>query len=318
MVSVKGQVPFFKAGQYINLFVNIKGIATSRPYTISSPPGKPYLDITIRRKPDGFVSPYLLDQIKPGDILESTGPVGTFCYEPLIDAPHLVFLAGGSGITPFTSIIRDLTAKHPSVQVHLLYGSRIPEDVIFKDELTILAAEHPDIKMDMIISEPPNDWDGNRGFLDKENIESLVGSIKGKTFFICGPIQMQTLCEKALTDLGVPKRRIKTEACSAPEDVSLASGWPGIALETEFDVVEERSGISFKARAGEPLMNSLEKAGLVVPVVCRSGECAACRTKLVSGCVYSPGHVHRRWADKKSNYIHPCMSYPIEDLRIRL
>lgn len=318
MVPVKGQVPFFKAGQYVNLFINIQGISTSRPYTISSPPGKPFLDITIRRKKDGFVSPYLLDQIKPGDILESTGPVGTFCYEPLSDTTHLVLLAGGSGITPFASIMRSLTAMDPPVQVHLLYGSRLATDVIFKDELTDLVADHPDMKLDMIISEPPEDWDGNKGFLDKENIGSLVESINGKTFFICGPAQMHTLCEKALIDLGVPKRRIKTEANGAPEDVSLDREWPGIALETEFDVVEERSGIRFKARAGEPLMNSLERAGLVVPAVCRSGECAACRTKLVSGCVYTPDHVHRRWSDEKANYIHPCMSYPIQDLRIKL
>lgn len=318
MIPVKGELPFFKAGQYVNLFITIRGVSTSRPYTISSPPGKPYLDITIRRKKHGFVSPYLMDQVKPGDILESTGPVGTFCYEPLVDTPHLVFLAGGSGITPFASIMRTLTAMDPSVQIHLLYGSRIPEDVIFKDELASLASEHPKIKMDIIISEPPQGWDGYKGFLDKENIGSLVGSVRGKTFFICGPAQMHTLCEKALIDLGVPGRRIKIEACGAPEDISLTSGWPGIALETEFDVVEERSGIKFKARAGEPLMNSLERAGLVVPALCRSGECAACRTKLVSGGVYTPDYVHRRWADEKAGFIHPCMSYPVKDLRIRL
>lgn len=65
-------------------------------------------------------------------------------------------------------------------------------------------------------------------------------------------------------------------------------------------------------------MNSLERAGLAVPAVCRAGECAACRTRLVSGRVFAPERVALRRVDVASGYIHPCMSYPLEDLRIRL
>ncbi|MBM3149919.1 MAG: hypothetical protein FJZ88_07850, partial [Chloroflexi bacterium] len=107
MVSADGALPYFRAGQYINLFVNIGGVLTSRPYSISSAPEKPYYDITVRRMEPGFVSHYLLDKVKPGDTFESTGPNGGFYYEPIIDSSNLVFLAGGSGVTPFISIIRD-------------------------------------------------------------------------------------------------------------------------------------------------------------------------------------------------------------------
>jgi len=82
--------------------------------------------------------------------------------------------------------------------------------------------------------------------------------------------------------------------------------------------VEERTGTAFKARAGEPLLNSMERAGLVVEAVCRSGECTVCRTRLVSGEVFAPARVLRRWADEHFGYIHPCMSYPVSDIRIRL
>ena len=96
------------------------------------------------------------------------------------------------------------------------------------------------------------------------------------------------------------------------------AGWPGVAPDAEFEVVEERSGRSIKARAGEPLMNALEREGIVVPAVCRAGECGACRTRLVSGKVFALERVALRWVDRKAGYIHPCLSYPVEDLRIRL
>ena len=318
LVPAEGPSPLFQAGQYLNLFVNIDGLETSRPYTISSAPGLPHLDITVRRKENGFVSGFLLDRVRPGSLLESTGPAGSFHLEPLVDTEELVFLAGGSGITPFASILRDMAGRESTPKVHLLYGSRFPDDIIFQDELRSLAQANPAVKVDFVISEPPADWPGPSGLLDADNILALLGTVEGKTFFICGPRQMHELCEKALTDLGVPRLRIKKEAYGPPDNVCLEPGWPGVDPDAEFEVVEERSGKRFMARASEPLMNSLERAGLVAPAVCRSGECAACRTKLASGEVFVPGFVHRRRSDQKSGYIHPCMSYPVQNLRIKL
>lgn len=318
MIPVEGAPPLFKAGQHINIFVNCQNTATSRPYTISSAPGKPYLEITVRRKEGGFVASHLLDSVKPGDVLEASGPHGTFYYEPLVDSDDLVFLAGGCGITPFMSVIREIVDKKQALRIHLLYGSITPDDIIFENELKQLAAEHPNLKVDFIISAPPPGWTGKRGLLEAGMISSCVGSVVGKTFYICGPARMHMLCEEALESLGVPRRRIKQEAYGPPDDVTLEPGWPGISSKTEFEVREQKSGRRFKARAGEPLMVSLERNGLVIPSVCRSGECAACRTRLVSGKVFTPAHVRRRWSDEQAGYIHACMSYPLEDLEIRL
>ena len=115
-----GPLPPFRPGQYVNVFADVDGVLTSRPYSISSAPrlGRGAerskadqetrtLDLTIREKADGFVAPYLLNEVEVGDELESTGPAGSFYHEPLIDGEELVFLAGGSGITPFMSIIRE-------------------------------------------------------------------------------------------------------------------------------------------------------------------------------------------------------------------
>ncbi len=318
MIPQNGEVPYFRAGQYVNLFVEIDGVLTSRPYSIASPPGKPYFDLTVRRVEKGFVSHFLLDRVKPGDTFQCTGPSGSFYYEPLRDSTDLVFLAGGSGITPFASMIREAAERKLPINIHLIYGSRDPGDIIFAQELEELEKGSANIKVDLVISEPPEEWEGLCGLLDADMIIERVGSVEGKTFFICGPTPMYAFCEEALEVLGVPRKSIRKEAYGPPEDITQDPGWPGLDADSEFEVVEERSGARVKARAGEPLMVSLERGGVVVPAVCRSGECSACRTRLLSGKVFTPERVKLRWSDQQAGYIHPCMSYPLGDLRIRI
>lgn len=316
--AADGNLPYFRPGQYVNLFVEIDGVRTSRPYSISSPPGEPYYELTVRRVADGFVSSYLLDRVKPGDMLQSTSPAGTFYHEPLMDTDELVFLAGGGGITPFMSIIREAAARKRTFRMHLVYGSRSPSDVIFASKLEKLAGAHANLKVDMVMSEPAEGWSGTCGLLDERVISSLVGPLEGKTFYICGPEQMYALCCAALESLGVPARRIRREVYGPPADVRKEPGWPGVPAGAVFDVTEERTGRTVRAKAAEPLMNALEREGIVVPAVCRSGECTACRTRLVEGTVFAPERVRVRWCDERAGYIHPCMSYPVSDLKIRL
>ena len=106
-----GPVPRFRAGQYVAIQFEIDGIRTSRPYSLSSAPGDPYLDLTVRLRPGGLVTRYLFEAVKPGAEFDSSGPMGWFCHEPLIDGNDLVFLAGGSGVTPFLSMLRDFERR---------------------------------------------------------------------------------------------------------------------------------------------------------------------------------------------------------------
>ena len=82
--------------------------------------------------------------------------------------------------------------------------------------------------------------------------------------------------------------------------------------------VRIRGGRTIPARAGEPLMISLERGGVIIPALCRSGECSLCRTKLLSGRVFQPDGVKLRRSDRQFGYIHPCMAYPLQDLEILL
>ena len=315
---VNGLLPPFRAGQYVNVMVNVEGVRTSRPYSISSAPGSERLELTVRDKPGGFVAPHLFNGLKVGDVLETTGPAGRFYHEPLIDGENLVFLAGGSGITPFMSMIRDTVQRQHPLRIKLLYGSRTPEEAIFRGELEKLAATHSNFAFSLVLSEPPEGYEGLKGFLDSTLIAQLVGDIKGKTFYVCGPRAMHDFCRAALREMEVPQRKIRYELYGAPEDVNKEPGWPeGLSKDMVFEV-DVAGKKMILAKAGEPLLNALDRSGLVVPALCRSGECSACRVRLLAGKVFVPSQATVRESDRKAGCIHSCVSYPIDNLRIKV
>jgi ferredoxin-NADP reductase len=317
LVSPNGYLPPFQAGQYINLFVDVGGVRTSRPYSISSPPNQnAYYEIAVRRVEDGFVSSYLLETVKVGDRLESTGPSGNFYYNPIFHGDDLVFLAGGSGITPFMSMIREVTDRGLPRKIHLIYGSRNPDDRIFGEELEERARLHENFKMTSVISEPPEGFEGFTGFITAKLMKNILGSVEGKTFCVCGPEAMYTFCLPELLKLQIPARKIRMEVFGPPKDVTVQPGWPEmVSVDSRFQVMV-KGGKKINARAGEPLMNSLERARIVIPASCRSGECSLCRTKLLSGKVFQPPGVKLRKSDRTYGYIHPCVAYPLENLEI--
>lgn len=319
LVSTNGHLPPFEAGQYVNIFVEIDGVRTSRPYSIcSSPAQRAYYDITVARIANGFVSDYFLDNIKAGNRFEANGPAGYFHYNPVFHGSRQVFLAGGSGITPFMSMIRETLDSGSGRQMHLIYGSRTAASALFNDELEDYAAKHHNFTYTLVLSEPEADSDGRTGFIDADCIRDVLGGINGYMFYICGPEVMYDFCIKHLAKLEVPARRIRREMFGARQDIWHEPGWPDELKGDETFTVDVRGRKKIKALCSEPLVAALERAGLRVPVCCRSGECSLCRVKLVSGKVFQAPGVLPRYADEKYGYIHSCKSYPITDLEIML
>lgn len=319
LVAAGGSLPPFQAGQYINLFVEIDGVRTGRPYSISSSPTQTaFYDITVRQVPNGFVSDYLLNRIRVGDVLESTGPAGHFCHNPLFHGKDLVFLAGGSGITPFMSMIRETTDRGLDRRIHLIYGCRSPQDAIFHDELLTRAKHHGSFSYDLVISEPVSGYKGLTGLLDASLISKLLSGIENKTFYLCGPKDMYEFCIPELKKLGIPKRRIRHEVFGSPAAINLAPAWPQeVSPDTVFSV-KLSNGKEIPALASEPLLISMERAGVLVQNCCRSGECSLCRVKLISGKVFQSSEALLRKSDRETNYVHSCVSYPLSDLEVMI
>ena len=317
-VNESGCQPPFQSGQYINVFVDAGGVRTSRPYSIASSPTQTgHYELTVRKVEDGFVSDYLMNELKPGDKISSSSPSGNFHYNPLFHGNKLALIAGGSGITPFMSMIRELADKNLSRRLHLFYGCRVEDDVIYRAELDRIASAHKNFTWDLVVSEPTPSYRGHTGFINAGLIkERLVGL--DWTLFICGPPAMYQFCLPELEKLQIPSRKIKVEVMGAPKDIVAYPGWPeNVKAGDVFNVVVKGKK-TISASALEPLMISLERAGMVIPALCRSGECSLCRTKLISGKVYQPNDVKLRKSDRTFGYIHPCVAYPTTDIEIML
>lgn len=319
LVSKTGYLPPFQAGQYINVYGEVQGVRTSRPYSISSSPRqRAHYDITVARIENGFFSDFLLDRVKRGDSLQSSGPSGNFYYNPLFHSKKSVFIAGGSGITPFMSMIREICDAGLDRRVTLLYGNRTTGNILFHEELDALAYRYPNFRYIPVVADPPMGYKGKRGLIDAACISSCVPDFADCTYYICGPEGLYDFCIPELEKLDIPKRRIRREMFATSSDVTKDQGWPNELTGSEEFTVKVKGRGSLKARSGETLLSSLERAGIVVPVNCRCGECSICRVKLVSGRVFMPRGVLLREADQKFGYIHSCKAYPIEDVEIVL
>lgn len=315
-VSENGYLPPFEAGQYINIFTEIDGVRTSRPYSISSSPKqRAYYEITVARIKDGFVSDFLLDDIKVGDKFEANGPAGVFRFQPVFHSRKSLFLAGGSGITPFLSMTREIVDSALDRDVVMLYGCRSSKAALYDEELRLYSEKYPNFKYHLVVSENDDSWNGETGFIDRNLIKRLVPDYAERTCYICGPQVMNDFCKKELEDLGLPEKQIRREMFGTRRDVQNEQGWlESLTGDEVFNVkIGERV---IPAKSGESLLTALERSGVRMNVCCRSGECSLCRVKLVDGKVFLAKGILQRYADEKYGYIHSCKAYPISDLEI--
>ena len=318
------KLPPFYAGQFIAIEFTVDGKVISRPYSISSAPfearqeNDPFVEITVRRsKGDGFIADFVNNELKEGDTVRASMGCGQFYYEPLRDAKKVVALAGGTGITPFASMAKEIAHGTLDFDLTILFGSVSSDDIILKDELEACAGEHVHIVHVLSGDEP--DWQGERGFLSADLIRKYTDG--DTTYFICGPQAMYTFLREELAKMEIPKRRVRFEVFGTPRDITVFAGYPAEAKGKTFEMKVMR-GIHedvVPARSDESIVTALERAGILIETACRSGECGLCRTKVLEGEVFvCPEGDGRRAADKQFGYVHACSAYPVSDLTIRI
>ncbi|MBY8992643.1 MAG: 2Fe-2S iron-sulfur cluster binding domain-containing protein [Candidatus Lokiarchaeota archaeon] len=317
------ELAYFRAGQYVSLKVEVNGVNITRPYSISSSPDdalRGFYEITIKKEKSGFLTNFIWDNWKIGTKIESSGPEGYFYYEPLRDFKKIVGIAGGSGITPFRSLIKHIIDKKLDINLTLLYGSSEEDDIIFYQEFKGFEKKLLNqIKIVHILSCETISLKGcEQGFITADIIKKYCEA-DNSSFFICGPQVMYNFIEKELKKFNLPQKRIRREAFGEIKDIAKFPDFPqGIANST-LKIKVQIGGIvkEIPAISTESVLVALERANIAPPSKCRSGECGFCRSLLVSGSIYvSPISDWRREADRKYNFFHPCGSYPVSDLEM--
>lgn len=310
----------FRAGQYLTIKLKIGNSIVTRPYSIASTPNEArngFYNITIKRVPDGFVSGWVLDNIKTGDRITAYSPEGTFVWEPIRDAKTIVGIAGGSGITPFMSLAGAIADGSSDAKLVLLYGARNPKELVFKNELDEYA-KNDNIDVIYVLSDSKAKG-YEKGFITAELIKKYAP--EEYSIFLCGPKAMYRFEEQEIAKLGLRKKNVRFELFTSASKASEIPGFPIEMDGKEFTLTVKQFGkeTSVECVANESVLVALERAGIEAPARCRSGECGFCRSKLVSGDVFIPTNTDgRRIADIKFGYIHPCSSYPMSDITIKL
>ena len=204
-----------RAGQHVDVRLTAPdGYTAQRSYSIASAPEDSTLQLLVETLPDGEVSPYLTQELRAGDALEVRGPLGGWFVWSSDLAGPLQLIAGGSGVVPFLSMLEHHRASGSTEQARLLYSVRSLDDVIGKAELERTGRS---VHVDLALTRSaPAHWTGPRGRLDGPALERLVLPARDRPrVFVCGPTGFVETVAGALTTLGHPADRIKTERFGA-------------------------------------------------------------------------------------------------------
>jgi ferredoxin-NADP reductase len=203
-----------RAGQHIDVRLTAEdGYQTERSYSIASAPAEPRVTITVEQLDDGEVSPYLTEELRPGDELELRGPIGGwFTWRPADGGP-LLLVAGGSGIAPLMAMIRQRAAVHSAAPVRLLYSSRAYDEIIYREELDRRLKAEGDLAVAHTLtrSQPPG-WQGYGRRIDRAMLEEVAWAPEERPLvFICGPTPLVESVATTCVEMGYAPERVKTE-----------------------------------------------------------------------------------------------------------
>lgn len=258
-----------RAGQYVGIGIQVDGKFQWRSYSISSPPKRKgrTLTITVRAMPEGLLSSHLVNGLEPGTIVRLAAPEGDFVL-PEPPPERMLFLVGGSGVTPVMSMLRTLDRRGtmPDVVVH--YSSPTPDRMIFREELEALEQRHDT----MALHQLHTDTDG---VLDPADLDSVCPDWRERETYACGPAPMLD----AITE---HFKAADLEEQLHLERFSLELGGDGGEGGT---ITFRNSSKTVEADGATTVLEAGEEAGVGMPYGCRMGICHTCTVTMVSGTV---------------------------------
>ena len=307
-----------RAGQYFLFSFPAGGDDDSRCYSVSSSPlRRNAFSITVKRVAGGRMSNWLHDTMRPGTAITAQGPLGTF-IRPAGAAQKYLFLSGGSGITPVMSMVRELADSHEQADVTFVHAGRTPADLIFRHELSGLAARLKSLRLHLLpeqLGDEPS-WPGLAGRISADYFRLAVPDLPERIVMCCGPAPFMAAARKIASDAGVPAHRYIEESFDAA--VIDADVVPPVEAPAEiiYAVQFSKQARSIEVSAEQTVLSCAKKAGIRIPSSCANGMCGTCKSKLVSGSVNMAHNGGIRQREIDAGFFLPCCSKPTSDLVI--
>ncbi len=203
--------PGHRAGQHLDVRLTAEdGYTAQRSYSVASPPEDPVPAITVERLDDGEVSPYLVDDARPGDVLEIRGPVGGWFVWDASQGGPLWLIGGGSGVVPLMAMLRHRDRAGSDAEARLLLSAKRPEDVLYAAELQAYDVTYTYTR------EAPAGWTGYARRVDRDMLaEAGIAPDRNPRIFVCGPTGFVEGVAAELVALGHGAARIRTERFGA-------------------------------------------------------------------------------------------------------
>lgn len=319
----------YKAGQFINLSCTIDGKDISRSYSLSSTPSDPYPSITIKKVTDGIMSNFLFEQAHDQQQWSVEGPFGNFVHDETIEeeAP-LVFLGGGSGISPLFSIMKAaVQAGRPAPL--LLYANKNPGNIIFKDPIDRMDADkalqvfYSFSEGDRASDHPNHIWGRFNTLSIKSILKRHCTDISKAHFYLCGPKDLMTLYKDAVLAMGATAAQVHSEDFQvALTDVS-ALDLPDTSFEVLLNyydsMIKEESEQTYEITTLIPvaprqnLLDALQGSSIRVPHSCKSGTCGSCWARHTQGTVKMLNNYALSKEQVADKMILLCQAYAMDD-----
>jgi ferredoxin-NADP reductase len=207
-LAVNGKAFRYRAGQAAALHIDS---TEATPYSIASAPSETAREgwIEFLVKADGSTRfGASVDTLTPGTRIEVTGPVGGFTADGVPPGAPMLFVAGGTGIAPLRSMIRQAVDEGHGGRLSLVYSSRAPDEFAYLTDLRELSAAGR-LALTLTLTGASDDWQHARGRAGSGHFSRHVEP--GVVAFVCGPPAMVQEVPAALVSLGVTRDRIRTE-----------------------------------------------------------------------------------------------------------
>lgn len=298
----------FRAGQFVQLSVWIGGVRHTRCFSISSAPedGAP-LRLTIKARPAGRVSSSWVQAARDGDVVELSSPMGDFVLpEPAPD--RLLFVSGGSGVTPLLSMARHLVASSYTGRLTWLHYAR--RAVILGDELRQLARRPPGFQLEVCLTRPAGPRGTPAPYVSRERLDALSPEWRESEAFACGPAPLLGTLSALWHGEGLGQR-LHIERFNAP-----APRLEDRSQDAPYRLVFARSGHETRGHARASLLEQAEHAGLKPSYGCRMGICHSCKCLKLSGAVRN--ELTGLLQDEPGQPIQLCITTPCSDVTLDL